>query len=70
MRTRSCDIPQEEIARRAYEIWQSRGCPEGDGAEDWQAAETELIAARVGRNGSTQHRVRDFLDRLRQKIAQ
>jgi hypothetical protein len=69
MTTRSCDIPEEEIARRAYELWQSRGCPDGDGSEDWQAAETELIAARVGRNGSTQHRLRDFLSRLRQKIA-
>jgi hypothetical protein len=69
MTTRSCDIPEEEIARRAYELWQSRGCPEGDGTEDWQAAETELIAGRVGRNGSTQHRLRDFLSRLRQKIA-
>ena len=33
------------IARRAYEIWQSHGCPEGTATDDWQQAETELRAA-------------------------
>jgi hypothetical protein len=64
-----CDIPKDEIARRAYEIWQNRGCPPGDGGQDWQKAEAELIAARIGRNGSTQSRLRSLLGRVRQKIA-
>lgn len=25
------DLPTEEIARRAYEIWEARGRPAGDG---------------------------------------
>jgi hypothetical protein len=63
------EIPQEEIARRAYEIWQARGCPAGDGNEDWRAAERELSAARVSRNGSTQERMQSWWSRVRQKIA-
>jgi hypothetical protein len=63
------EIPQEEIARRAYEIWQARGCPAGDGSEDWRAAERELSAARVSRNGSTQERMQSWWSRVRQKIA-
>jgi hypothetical protein len=68
MTTTQRDIPQEEIARRAYEIWQSRGCPPGDGSEDWQAAEAELLAARVRRNGTTQQRLQTWWGRVRQKI--
>jgi hypothetical protein len=63
------EVSQEEIARRAYEIWQSRGCPPGDGSEDWQAARAELLADRVCRNGSTQHRVQSLWSRMRQKFA-
>ena len=55
-----CDVPQDEIARRAYEIWQNRGCPAGDGSQDWRAAEAELVEARNGRNGSTQYRLRSL----------
>lgn len=38
-------IDNGEVARRAYEIWQSRGCPSGDGLDDWNAALAELLAA-------------------------
>jgi hypothetical protein len=69
MPTTQCDVPKDEIARRAYEIWQARGCPDGDGSQDWRAAEAELVAARIGRNGSTQGRLRSMLGRVRQKIA-
>jgi hypothetical protein len=62
-------ISHDEIARRAYEIWQSRGCPPGDGTEDWQAAREELLASRVGRNGSTQSRMQSWWERMRRKIA-
>jgi hypothetical protein len=40
------EIPTEEIARRAYEIWEARGRPAGDGSEDWDAAVAELASRR------------------------
>ena len=51
MSSTSCDVPQEEIARRAYELWEARGRPAGDGTEDWDAAVAELTSQRR-RNGS------------------
>ena len=69
MNASETEVSQEEIARRAYEIWQSRGCPPGDGSEDWQAARAELLAARVRRNGSTEDRVQSIWSRMRQKFA-
>ena len=62
-------ISDDEIARRAYAIWESRGCPPGDGAKDWDAARDELLAARIGRNGSTQDRMRAWWQRVREKFA-
>jgi hypothetical protein len=32
----------DEIAQRAREIWESRGCPEGTADSDWREAEEEL----------------------------
>ena len=61
-------VSEEEIARRAYEIWQSRGCPASDGQEDWEAAKAELVGSRVSRNGSTQQRLQTWWQRVRQKI--
>jgi Protein of unknown function (DUF2934) len=60
-------VSQEEIARRAYEIWESRGCPSSDGTDEWQAAEAELTAARISRNGSTQERVQTWWSRVLKK---
>lgn len=37
-------ISDETISIRAYEIWQARGCPEGDGNDNWQAAQEQLAA--------------------------
>jgi hypothetical protein len=62
-------VSDDEIARRAYEIWQRRGCPASDGTEDWQTAKAELLAARIARNGSTQARLQHLWQKLRQKIA-
>jgi hypothetical protein len=42
------DVSHEEVARRAYEIWESRGRPEGDGSQDWDAALAELSAPPQG----------------------
>ena len=69
MGTTQREIPQDQIARRAYEIWQARGCPPGDGNQDWQTAEAEFLAARVSRNGSTQERLQSWWGRVREKIA-
>jgi hypothetical protein len=68
---KTCDdaVSDEQIARRAYEIWEARGKPATDGSEDWQAAKAELEAARIGRNGSTQERMQTWWQRVRQKIA-
>jgi hypothetical protein len=38
----------EEIARRAYQCWHERGCPEGSPEVDWCRAEEELRAQRTG----------------------
>lgn len=46
----ACDrsLPtHEEVAVRAREIWEQRGCPQGQDYEVWLAAEGELF----GRNG-------------------
>ena len=32
----------EQIARRAYELWEERGKPHGSDEEDWHGAEHEL----------------------------
>jgi hypothetical protein len=32
----------EQIAERAYYIWQSKGCPWGRSLEDWLEAENQL----------------------------
>jgi hypothetical protein len=69
MNTIKSKVSQDDIARRAYEIWQARGCPPGDGSEDWQAAEAELLHGRVARNGSTQDRVKTWWDRVKQRIS-
>lgn len=42
---------REIIARRAYYIWEARGCPEGTAAENWLQAEAEMLQARVFRAG-------------------
>ncbi|HVP59516.1 MAG TPA: DUF2934 domain-containing protein [Myxococcaceae bacterium] len=35
---------REEVARRAYEIWQQSGCACGRDRENWAQAERELLA--------------------------
>jgi hypothetical protein len=39
-------VTQEQIAKKAYEIWNERGQPAGCDAEHWLEAERELL----GRN--------------------
>jgi hypothetical protein len=37
-------LTEATIAERAYHRWLSRGCPMGDGRDDWFAAQAELAA--------------------------
>jgi hypothetical protein len=38
-------VPDDEIARRAYALWESRGRPIGSPEEDWYRAMQELRAS-------------------------
>lgn len=40
--TEQAHCSQDDIARRAYDIWLKRGCPEGCDEENWQLAKEEL----------------------------
>ncbi|MCC7475973.1 MAG: DUF2934 domain-containing protein [Pirellulales bacterium] len=64
MNTTQVCVSEEEIARRAYEIWEARGCPPGDGTDNWQAAEAELLADRICRGESTHSRLRAWWRKL------
>ncbi len=58
-------VIDDAIAKRAYELWQARGCPQGDGGEDWQLARRQLLA-------EAHHRQRPIvriLSRLRRRVA-
>jgi Protein of unknown function (DUF2934) len=51
--TTADNATEAEIAARAYELWQERGCPIGSAQEDWFKAEHELRGgkARTSRAG-------------------
>lgn len=40
------EITQQDIAARAYKIWQSEGCPVGKDHEHWVEAERQLRAGK------------------------
>ena len=48
-------IPQEAIARRAYEKYAARGYAHGFDQEDWAAAAAELAAEQGERGGAKKH---------------
>lgn len=37
-------VSHDQIARRAYEIWLAKGCPQGADYQNWVEAEAELKA--------------------------
>lgn len=37
------DDREQRIRRRAYEIWEALGCPEGGQQEHWTQAEAEIL---------------------------
>lgn len=43
---------EEEIRRRAYEIWEDRGRREGKALEDWCRAEAEMLSHKVMRRAA------------------
>ena len=45
---------REQVASRAYEIWQQSGCMPGRDAENWAQAERELFAGCGLQEGSAQ----------------
>jgi len=40
------DVAETEIARRAYELYEQRGCAHGHDVDDWLLAEQQLGLAR------------------------
>ncbi|TWU25700.1 DUF2934 domain-containing protein [Bythopirellula polymerisocia] len=58
-------VSDEAIAQRAYEIWESRGCPHGDGSADWETAKKQLLAEQRPGGGP----IRWLIARLRNRAA-
>ncbi len=48
METRHTGLNHEEIAQRAYHIWETSGRPAGSELKNWLQAENELVTARSG----------------------
>jgi len=46
----------EEIALRAYRLWEARGCPIGSPEEDWGRAEEELRGEQAVRDEAVRAR--------------
>jgi hypothetical protein len=49
------ELSQDMIAKRAYQIWETRGRPRGTNVEDWLEAEAELKQASHFRFGRREH---------------
>lgn len=49
------EVPEEAIARRAYEMWQQRGCPLWEERLDWFAARAELDQERAMPQSGAEH---------------
>ena len=58
-------ISNDTVSKRAYEIWESRGRPQGDGSENWQLAQKQLLAEARRR----QRPIVRLLNRLRNRAA-
>jgi hypothetical protein len=42
----SCQPTHDQIAQRAKEIWQTKGCPSGQDKQNWLEAERQLRAGK------------------------
>ena len=45
MTRRNTEALQDEIARRAYELYKARGCVDGFDIEDWLQAEQDIVGS-------------------------
>jgi hypothetical protein len=50
------DLNHEEIAARAYQIWESSGRPPGSELKNWLQAEMELASAKPANQGERPER--------------
>lgn len=62
---KSLGISDEAVAKRAYQIWEEQGRPEGDGSDNWQMAQKQLLAEARRR----QPPILRLLNRLRLRAA-
>lgn len=67
-------ISSHKIARRAYEIWESKGQPEGHDLDYWLEAENQIKSEqgagdKIGRRPGSDNQWRD-LEELREKKGQ
>ena len=46
----TADVTDDEVRRRAFELWEQRGCPDGYESEFWLQAEREQ-KGKGNRNG-------------------
>jgi len=63
-------IAEEHIARRAYEIYESRGRADGHADDDWFLAASEYAARRLRRLGGVRRYgpSSSFADRVREAL--
>jgi hypothetical protein len=47
MTRRNTEALNDEIARRAYELYEARGCVDGFDVEDWLQAEQDIVGLKA-----------------------
>jgi len=50
-------VTEDEIAKRAYELFMARGATHGNDVDDWLHAESELVRARLMRQPKAPDRI-------------
>lgn len=50
--TKTTQVTNDKIAKRAYELYTARGCKEGFAEQDWLTAEAELSGKTTGTTAS------------------
>jgi len=53
MTRRNAEALQDEIARRAYELYKARGCVDGFDVEDWLQAEQDIVGVKPASKAAT-----------------
>jgi hypothetical protein len=60
--TRGRSVDERDIARRAYEIYESRGTTGGTDLDDWLQAERELRGVGISNRESPEEEAQDRID--------